>query len=78
MPGFSLEIKERRVEKLEKFIENLDNLLIQGYGLKKHCMKPTVTFGEPRCPTKLAPGSEEIIKFSLQTSFYRPSVCCCV
>ena len=48
------------MEKLEKFIENLDNLLIQGYGLKKHCIKPTVPFGQSRCPAKLAPGSQVI------------------
>ena len=56
-----MEIVERRVETLENFIKNIDRLLIEGYGLKKHCMKPSVAHGHARCPKKLAPRSKEMI-----------------
>ena len=61
-----IKILERRVEELEhfqtNFLERLDSILVESYGLKKHCRRPTVLNGEARCPEKLPPTSKVSIK----------------
>jgi len=55
--GEKISALEKRVADLEKTLSGLEPLLVERYGLIRHCTTPVVKHGEAHCPDKLDPGA---------------------
>ena len=49
---------EKRVESLETVLASLEPLLVARYGLTRHCLPPSLPYGEAVCQEKLLPGAK--------------------